>query len=630
MAEGGPRGGRRPDRPALPAAGRRGDLQRHDPRRAWAASGVGRGRARGLPARRRPVGVSGPLRGGTDALGAAGALPGNGLLGRQGRDDDHPADRARRAAVRTLRVPDRDGEPEPPPLAGHGAAPGARTESDDGRMGRRRRRTGRRGALRRHRHAPVRDRRRGAGSRAARRDPEAARCRRIRRVGCAPPPFDAGPRLHRAGDRAGPLRAAERPHARPRRRRRNRDAPRREDRARRNGPRRRRRGRARRGRGPRGRRAGRVPRRRRVRLERGRAARGSRERGPRITRRMERDGLGAGRHPHGRLRRARGVEACRFRARRRPGHGPLLPEAPAPGRSVRLERGRLRRARRPVPARSAARRGTALDRRHARHARPRRRVPLPRPGDGRGPPAGARGSRDRGGRRAGPRRLAARAGARAPRGFPALQQRPAGHGPPRHRAASGLAGSTGAAVHALEDRRAASSSISCSPGPRTSRPGATPCASRRSSRAARARTSGSASSTTVTSRARRCPSSPRPAFRRPTSAFRSSRRVGYVRGAADRVPEALMGVRLPVEILTARQLGSADLSGFDAILVGSRAYETDPALPRANGRLLDYVRERRAAHRPVPAVPVHPGRLRAVSRSRSRGRTTGSPTRPRA
>jgi LmbE family N-acetylglucosaminyl deacetylase len=67
-------------------------------------------------------------------------------------------------------------------------------------------------------------------------------------------------------------------------------------------------------------------------------------------------------------------------------------------------------------------------------------------------------------------------------------------------------------------------------------------------------------------------------------------RVGYVRGAADRVPEALMGVGLPIEILTARQLGSADLAGYDAILVGSRAYETDPALPRANGRLLDYVR----------------------------------------
>jgi LmbE family N-acetylglucosaminyl deacetylase len=66
--------------------------------------------------------------------------------------------------------------------------------------------------------------------------------------------------------------------------------------------------------------------------------------------------------------------------------------------------------------------------------------------------------------------------------------------------------------------------------------------------------------------------------------------LGYVRGAADRVPEALTGVGLPVEILTARDLASGDLSRYDAILVGSRAYETDPALPPANGRLLDYAR----------------------------------------
>ncbi len=66
--------------------------------------------------------------------------------------------------------------------------------------------------------------------------------------------------------------------------------------------------------------------------------------------------------------------------------------------------------------------------------------------------------------------------------------------------------------------------------------------------------------------------------------------VGYVRGAADRVPEALLAVGVPVEILTERDLDAGDLSRYDAILVGSRAYETDPALPRANGRLLDYAR----------------------------------------
>jgi hypothetical protein len=63
-----------------------------------------------------------------------------------------------------------------------------------------------------------------------------------------------------------------------------------------------------------------------------------------------------------------------------------------------------------------------------------------------------------------------------------------------------------------------------------------------------------------------------------------------VRGAADRVPEALAAIGVPVEVLGERVLGSGDLSVYDAIVIGSRAYETDPALPRANGRLLDYAR----------------------------------------
>jgi hypothetical protein len=68
------------------------------------------------------------------------------------------------------------------------------------------------------------------------------------------------------------------------------------------------------------------------------------------------------------------------------------------------------------------------------------------------------------------------------------------------------------------------------------------------------------------------------------------RRVGYVRGASDRVPEALKAVGVPLEVLDAKSLLSGDLSRFDAIVVGSRAYETEPALARANGRLLDYAR----------------------------------------
>jgi LmbE family N-acetylglucosaminyl deacetylase len=67
-------------------------------------------------------------------------------------------------------------------------------------------------------------------------------------------------------------------------------------------------------------------------------------------------------------------------------------------------------------------------------------------------------------------------------------------------------------------------------------------------------------------------------------------RVGYIRGAADQVPEALASVGVPVVLLTAETLERGNLSGFDAIVVGPRAYETDSALVTNNRRLLEYAR----------------------------------------
>ncbi|HEY6091178.1 MAG TPA: PIG-L family deacetylase [Gemmatimonadales bacterium] len=66
--------------------------------------------------------------------------------------------------------------------------------------------------------------------------------------------------------------------------------------------------------------------------------------------------------------------------------------------------------------------------------------------------------------------------------------------------------------------------------------------------------------------------------------------VGYVRGAADRVPEALLAVGVPVEMISPDSLARGDLSRYDAIVIGSRAYETEPALLTNNARLLDYAR----------------------------------------
>jgi hypothetical protein len=66
--------------------------------------------------------------------------------------------------------------------------------------------------------------------------------------------------------------------------------------------------------------------------------------------------------------------------------------------------------------------------------------------------------------------------------------------------------------------------------------------------------------------------------------------VGYIRGASDRVPEALIGIGLPVDVLDGAALERGDLRQYDVIVVGSRAYETEPALLENNARLLEYVR----------------------------------------
>jgi LmbE family N-acetylglucosaminyl deacetylase len=67
-------------------------------------------------------------------------------------------------------------------------------------------------------------------------------------------------------------------------------------------------------------------------------------------------------------------------------------------------------------------------------------------------------------------------------------------------------------------------------------------------------------------------------------------RVGYIRGAADRVPEALSNVGVPISLLNAATLERGNLDRYDAIVVGPRAYETDSSLVENNRRLLDYAR----------------------------------------
>src|SRR5207253_2561460 len=53
---------------------------------------------------------------------------------------------------------------------------------------------------------------------------------------------------------------------------------------------------------------------------------------------------------------------------------------------------------------------------------------------------------------------------------------------------------------------------------------------------------------------------------------------------------ALPAVGIPIQLLGPDTLARGDLSRYDAIVIGSRAYETDPTLVAANGWLLDYAR----------------------------------------
>jgi LmbE family N-acetylglucosaminyl deacetylase len=66
-------------------------------------------------------------------------------------------------------------------------------------------------------------------------------------------------------------------------------------------------------------------------------------------------------------------------------------------------------------------------------------------------------------------------------------------------------------------------------------------------------------------------------------------RVGYISSEGEPVPEALERLGIKVEMLDAAALNFSDLTKFNAIVVGIRAFELRPELPGANQRLLDYV-----------------------------------------
>ena len=66
-------------------------------------------------------------------------------------------------------------------------------------------------------------------------------------------------------------------------------------------------------------------------------------------------------------------------------------------------------------------------------------------------------------------------------------------------------------------------------------------------------------------------------------------KVGYIMGAGDDIPTVLEQIGVDVTLIPAEKLGSEDLSHYQTIVLGIRAYDTQKNVIANNKRLLDYV-----------------------------------------
>jgi len=68
-------------------------------------------------------------------------------------------------------------------------------------------------------------------------------------------------------------------------------------------------------------------------------------------------------------------------------------------------------------------------------------------------------------------------------------------------------------------------------------------------------------------------------------------RVGYVMGTGDEVPDAIEALGVTPHLLTPAELASSDLSAYNTLVVGIRAYSARPELARAQPRLNQFVQQ---------------------------------------
>jgi hypothetical protein len=88
------------------------------------------------------------------------------------------------------------------------------------------------------------------------------------------------------------------------------------------------------------------------------------------------------------------------------------------------------------------------------------------------------------------------------------------------------------------------------------------------------------------------------------------KKVGYIMGAGDEMPDALRQLGLDVTLLSQSDLDQGDLSRFDAIVAGVRAYNVRADIRANQPRLLDYVKnggtyvvQYQTGDSPDPAAP---------------------------
>ena len=67
-------------------------------------------------------------------------------------------------------------------------------------------------------------------------------------------------------------------------------------------------------------------------------------------------------------------------------------------------------------------------------------------------------------------------------------------------------------------------------------------------------------------------------------------KVGYIMGAGDDIPTVLEQIGMAVTLIPPEKLATEDLSKYQTIVLGIRAYDTQKDVIANNGRLLDYVK----------------------------------------